>query len=178
MRAVRAPTAERQAGLDMCIRSPGYALELLLRARALIVPFTLVRMRRSPLVIALLACLGLAIFTSYKLHKMTRIRDDQNGVTRIVDNKTSEPVRRGTACYLWSRSQRIQADCDYWERINIGDTFEIVEVDGKQYVKGGDVYTSPGNFVFDIVLLVAEITGFLVCLVLLIRGRPLSAASR
>jgi hypothetical protein len=38
-------------------------------------------------------------------------------------------------------------------------------------LKGGEIYASSGNFVFDGVLLAAELAGVVACVVLLIRRR-------
>ena len=119
---------------------------------------------------------GLGVYTSYKLQRMTRIDATEDSVSRVVTDKTSERRRRGgTSCYLWSGKQRIQADCDYWETVNVRDRIEVVTVDDRDYVKGGDVYTSKGNYVIDIVLLVAECIGFLVCGIALVRRRVKNA---
>jgi hypothetical protein len=134
------------------------------------------------LVVALVGCLLLGVYTSFKLHRMTRIVDnDEIAVSKRVVQKTTEEGRRSTTCYFWA-PERIQADCDYWESVNIGDRIDVVTVDDDQYVKGGSVYASKGNFVFDVVLLVAEILGVIVCVVLLVvrarRSSTARAASR
>jgi hypothetical protein len=112
-------------------------------------------------------CVGLGAYTSVKLLRMTQVGDEQT--SRVVFDKSSRPVGQGKLCELWwnDRGDRTPADCDYWETVKIGDTVEIVTVDGKPYVKGGDA----GNLTFDIVLLGAEILGFLTCLVLLLLRR-------
>ena len=126
-------------------------------------------MERWHLAVALVVCIGLAAYTSTKLHRMSRIVDETSVAQRVV-RKTVEAGRRTDSCYLWV-PERVQADCDYWDGVSVGDTVEIVVVDGEQHVTGGDVYTSKGNFMFDIVLLVAEIVGAIVCVVLLILRR-------
>lgn len=118
--------------------------------------------------LGLVVCVGLAGYTSYKLHKMTRITGEQDAVSRRVVDKRVERHRRNDSCYFYV-PERIQADCDYFETVQVGESIEVVTVDGEQHVKGGDVYTSKGNFIFDIVLLIAESTGIIVFVALLIR---------
>ena len=128
---------------------------------------------RRHLVLGLIACIGLTAYTSHKLYKMRRITGEQASESRRVIDKLVKHHRRADSCYFLAPDE-IQADCDYFERVEIGDTIEVVTVDGEQYVKGGDVYTSEGNFIFDIVLLVAEVVGVIVCIVLLVFRRPRS----
>ena len=128
------------------------------------------RMQRSHLLLGLIACIGLAAFTSHKLYKMTRITDEHAATSHRVLDKVVKHHRRADSCYFMVPDE-IQADCDYFARVQIGDMIEVVTIDGEQYVKGGDVYTSKGNFVFDIGLLVAEVVGAIVCIVLLAVSR-------
>ena len=48
-----------------------------------------------------------------------------------------------------------------WVALKVGDPLEIVSIPGSSgtYLRHGDIYVSPGNFVFDIVLLLLEVFG-------------------
>lgn len=129
-------------------------------------------------VIGLLVCLGLGAYTTHKLYKMASIRGYAGSLEierQIVTDKRAEEVRgrRGSTrvCWLHWEPGRVQADCDSWEAVRIGDTIELVAYGDKRYLRHGGLYTSDGNFVFDLVLLAAELGGLVVCVVLLRRAR-------
>lgn len=163
--------------------------------------------RRAPLVLGLLLCAGLAAYTSSKLHTMARIRGfigERTLTPRVVVDKSEGG---DAACYLWwdqadlpswrtsdldipiapgpvIDAREVQADCDYWERVRVGDLMVLVTVgDGEVYLKDGEIYASDGNFAFDFALLAAELAGVIACIVLLVRvsrraryRRPLPSA--
>ncbi len=129
-------------------------------------------------VVGLLVCLGLGAYTTHKLYKMARIRGYVGSPEieqQIVTDKRAEEARgrRGSTrvCWLHWETDRVQADCDHWDAVRIGDTIELVAFDDELYLKDGDIYTSDGNFVFDLVLLAGELGGLVVCVVLLLRVR-------
>ena len=68
----------------------------------------------------------------------------------------------------------MQADCDYWEQVRIGDPIESVRPDGDDdddvYLRRGEIYASDGNFRFDFVLLAAELGAVGYCVYRLLRG--------
>jgi len=136
----------------------------------------------KPLLVAILVgCIGLTAYTSHKLYTMARIRGvigERLVVTHsVVDKTREEPVRRrdDPTCWLWYHiggvRHRIQSDCDYWARVTIGQTIEIVSLEDKSFLKDGEIYASDGNFMFDIVLLGVELAGVVACIVALVRRR-------
>jgi hypothetical protein len=126
--------------------------------------------RQQPIamfVLGALACALLAAYTSHKLYKMLKIRGVVDGRTtteHVVVEKTSEQGRRSTVCWFWyddGGRQKIQADCDVFHQTRVGDRILVVTVNDERYLRSGEIYASDGNFVFDIVLLVAELLGFI-----------------
>jgi hypothetical protein len=128
--------------------------------------------KRALYLLGLCACLGLAAYTSWKLSKMVRIREHGDVITAVVARKETKPGRGGKSCYLVTSRRRVQVDCDFWEDVHEGQTIELAIVDGEPFVVGGDIYASDGNFVLDVVLLVAECIGAIYFVVLLVRRRP------
>ncbi|HEX7842406.1 MAG TPA: hypothetical protein VF469_33265 [Kofleriaceae bacterium] len=138
----------------------------------------------APIVLGLVVALGLAIYTTHKLHKMARIRGligDVPVEQHVVARKAQQPGRRTVVCFLWWRDDpphgpehRVQADCDYWKQVRIGDPIEIVRPDGSDdddvYLRRGEIYASDGNFRFDFVLLAAELGAVGYCAYRLLRG--------
>jgi hypothetical protein len=133
---------------------------------------------RSVLVLGLVVAVALALYTTRKLHRMARIRgfvDDVPTEQHRVNYKSTSPGARRTYCSLWWRTpgksvQWVEADCDYWERTQVGDAIEIVRLDGDVYLRDGDIYTSTGNFIFDCLLLAAELVTAIYCLRKLLVG--------
>jgi len=121
------------------------------------------------IVLALVGCLALACFTILKLEEMTEIKGSVAVRERVV-RKTTEHGKRSDYCYFWS-PQKVQTDCGYWNSVQVGDTIDVVTVEGDRHVRGGEIYASEGNFAFDKALLVLELGGALVCVVILIVRR-------
>lgn len=131
----------------------------------------------------LLIAAALAVFTTYKLHKMARIRGFIGEVPTeryVVSGKTRGIGRVRPSCYVWCSADttgrggehRVQADCDYWEQLRILDPIELVRLDGDDelFLRQGGVYTSAGNFGFDFVLLAFELAAVAYGVLRLIRG--------
>jgi hypothetical protein len=127
--------------------------------------------------IVLMAALGL--YTTHKLYLMCRIRGFI-GVRHVevhhVTGKTAEHGmgpggRERTFCFVsWAadaaaddQSHRVPVECDYWETVKEDDRIEVIRLsdDGAIYLRGADVYTSDGNFIFDLVLFGLELFGIL-----------------
>ncbi|MBN9162495.1 MAG: hypothetical protein BGO98_23960 [Myxococcales bacterium 68-20] len=132
-------------------------------------------LRRLPPRIGIIFAAALALYTTHKLYTMCRIRGFV-GEHRIEAHQvTGKTVERGaksrTFCFVsWAedarendRRHRVQVDCDYWETVKTDDRIEVVRLDGDgdAYLRGGDVYTSNGQFILDLVLLGAELAGIL-----------------
>jgi hypothetical protein len=132
-------------------------------------------LRRLPPRVGILFAAALAIFTTHKLYTMCRIRGFV-GERRIEAHRvTGKTVEHGekdrTFCFVsWAEDareddlrHRVQADCDYWETVKPDDRIELVRLDGdgETYLRGGDVYTANGQFIFDLVLLGVELAGIL-----------------
>ena len=126
-------------------------------------------MRNYRIVLGLVVCVGLACFTILKLEEMKDIKGAVAVRERVV-RKTVEHGKRSDYCYFWS-PQKVQTDCEHWNTVQVGDSIEVVTVEGDRHVRGGEIYASEGNFTFDKVLLVLEIAGALVCVVLLVVRR-------
>jgi hypothetical protein len=132
------------------------------------------RARRNALLGVLFAT-ALAIFTTHKLYRMAWIRGivgDAQVQRRPVAGKTHHPGRRREICLFVLREQGaagrslrdVEADCDYWEQKQIGDLIDLVDTGhGDLYLREGGIFTSVGNFIFDFVLLAAELTAAIYC---------------
>ena len=100
-------------------------------------------------------------------------------VDRYVVTGKRQRASRVTVCLLsWgdrgayrgSPRGEVQADCDYWEHIRIGDTIEVVRAGNDLYLREGGIYSSTGNFVVDFGLLFAELAAVVYCARRLRRG--------
>jgi hypothetical protein len=120
-------------------------------------------------IIGLTACLGLIIFTGGKLYKMAQIEGWAPGASisqvEVLD-KGTESGRRGSE-YYWVEldpiklsDHRIRLEQNYWNTIKIGDSIEVRQVpsDDSTYSKN-DIFTEPGNYSVDVVLLIVELAG-------------------
>ncbi len=136
---------------------------------------------RSPLLLLLTGLLLLG-YTSYKLHRMARIRGWIAGAEevekRITDRRRDVTPRGQYAFWLaWDGGRvevpgphRINVVESVWEATQVGDTIRGVFEDGDPYLRDG-IYVSQGNFVFDGCLLAGEIALCVVAGVRLARRR-------
>jgi hypothetical protein len=139
----------------------------------------------------LVVALGFAFgVTGPKLYMMALIKGWISGAVvtnEVITQKGVEPpnLLGGEANYWvswvkgevrdsWSSRERVPPEV--WEGIREGDPIEVVHIAGSPYLRIG-VFVEPGNFVFDCVLLVAEVTVALVMLVLLLIWRRQSKVS-
>ena len=135
--------------------------------------------------LALVISVGLAAgVTVPKLYKMAQIKGWQPGATvttRVITDKGWDQGRRGFKHYWvsWAnhggaltRADRDNVSPEGWQRMRVGDSVEVVRVPGDDaaYLRNG-VFVEPGNFVFDYVLLAAELITALVMVILLFRSR-------
>jgi hypothetical protein len=136
-------------------------------------------------VLTLVISVGLAAgVTGPKLHKMAQINGWRPGATvttRVITAKGVDQGRRGREHYWvsWAthggaltRADRDNVSPEVWGSMRVGDSVEIVRVPGDDaaYLNNG-VFVEPGNFVFDYVLLAAEIVTALVMVILLFKSR-------
>jgi hypothetical protein len=135
--------------------------------------------------LALVISVGLAVgVTLPKLYKMAQIKGWQPGATvttRVITDKGVDQGRRGLKHYWvsWAnhggaltRADRDNVSPEDWQSMRVGDSVEVVRVPGDDaaYLRNG-VFVEPGNFVFDYVLLAAEIITALVMVILLFMSR-------
>jgi hypothetical protein len=114
--------------------------------------------------------MGLAI-TVPKLYRMSAIKGWIPGATTHIYRVTQKTVHQsdyGDVHWIgWTSrdvdepgNHRINVGADQWARLQNGDPIEILTVgnDPTPELRDG-VYTEPGNFAFDVVLLLLEIAG-------------------
>jgi hypothetical protein len=129
------------------------------------------------LVIAIALAIGVTVPKLYKMAQITGQTPGATVTTRSVTEKGMDHGRQGREHYWVSwgvaAGSRSRADRDYvspeiWTNVKVGDSIEVVHVPGDDagYLKNG-VFVEPGNFVFDYVLLAAEIITALVMVILL-----------
>jgi hypothetical protein len=134
--------------------------------------------------VALLVALAGLYITVSKLYKMAQVKGWIAGAVvtqEVITQKGVNPARRlrdtdsywvswvdGDVGRSWEKRVRVPADT--WERMRLGDPIELIRVSGDSYpyLKEG-VGVQTGNFVFDLMLLVAEVTVAVVMSYLLIR---------
>jgi hypothetical protein len=130
----------------------------------------------------------MALLTGGKLYKMAAIRGWVSGANfrdQVVTAKRVVEDEDGPVFWIaWSGADPAQRstfrdnlDRDQWEQIQIGDTVRMAYYDSDPYprpYKPDGIYTSAGNFAFDIVLLASELAGcfFLARLIWKGRSRP------
>lgn len=129
----------------------------------------------------LLAALALALYTSHKLRKMALIRGVIGDVPverKVVVSKRERPARtRWCVLSVADDASRrggeheVQADCDYWDEVRIGDRVELVRLDGDVHLRQHEIYTSTGNFLFDFALLGLELAAVVYCASRLLKRR-------
>lgn len=134
------------------------------------------------LALGLVIALGRVIYTTHKLNRMARIRGITGDVAveqHAVTGKTREPGRVVPYCFLSWRDDprrgpehRVEADCNYWEQVRIGDPIEIVrpDSDNEVYLRRGEIYASDGSFAVDFGLLAVELAAVGYCLFRIVRG--------
>jgi len=122
----------------------------------------------------------LALFTSAKLYKMTAIRGWVPGAIykeHVVTDKRVLDGEYGPAHWIaWEGADITQRstfretlDEEQWETINIGDKVAIAYYrDDPEPYKLDGIYVSPGNFVFDLILLIGEILVIIILVRLLL----------
>lgn len=122
--------------------------------------------------LAILGALGL-LFTGPKLLRMAQIKGWVPGgqtTTHRITQKWEEmrDGSRGPGSVYWiswtDRSiqeigdHRLNLELEQWHSLQVGDPIEIVRVPGDQWPHTRDgIFVSPGNFVFDSVLLGVEL---------------------
>jgi hypothetical protein len=135
-------------------------------------------------VMALVISVGLAAgVTGPKLYKMAQIKGWQPGATVTTGVITDKGVNQGRYGFKhwvsWTnhggaltRDDRDNVNAEDWESMRVGDRVDVVRVPGDDgaYLRNG-VFVETGNFVFDFVLLAAEIITALVMVILLFRSR-------
>ena len=127
---------------------------------------------------SIILALWLLSVTGPKLYKMTQIRGWTSGATiteKVITDKASEDWEdydrstnrssRGTTYWVaWDGeaallrgSHRVNLDRYDWDEVDIGDSLEIITFpnDRYAYVKNS-IFASNGNFIFDVLLLFAE----------------------
>jgi hypothetical protein len=75
----------------------------------------------------------------------------------------------------WASRERVPPEV--WGGMRVGDPIEVIHIFGGSYLRNG-VFVEPGNFVFDLGLLAAEVLVAAVMIVqMLIRRRQLSVSA-
>jgi hypothetical protein len=136
-------------------------------------------LNRLPPRLGIVLLAALALFTTHKLYSMCRIRGfigtrhvEAHHVTgKTVEHGVGPHGEQRTFCFVsWAadateddRHHRVQVECDYWETVKEDDRIEVIRLadDDGIYLRGADVYTSDGNFIFDLVLFGLELFGIL-----------------
>jgi hypothetical protein len=136
-------------------------------------------LRRLPPRVGIVLLAALALYTTHKLYFMCRVRGfigtrhiEVHRVTgKTVEHGTSRRGRDRTFCFVsWAadaaeddRRHSVQVECDYWETVKEDDRIEVIRLgdDGDIYLRGADVYSSNGNFIFDLSLFGLELFGIL-----------------
>ncbi|HEY9062227.1 MAG TPA: hypothetical protein VIO64_17265 [Pseudobacteroides sp.] len=125
--------------------------------------------------------------TGPKLIKMAQIKGWVTGAEIKVEEITQKwnqtpdihPSGRNTFWISWGNqdisvrgNHRTNVEKEIWDSINIGDKIELVYVPGdtSAYLKDG-IFVGPGNFIFDIVLLLGELTTVFIFIIQLIKSR-------
>ena len=136
--------------------------------------------RRRYLLILVVATL-LGGYTSYKIWMMCQIRGWVPGATTRVEQITQKHIsngRRGNAYWVSWTDEPIQNPGDHrlnltseqWQAVDLGDTIEVVYATGSSMPHTRDgIYAENGSFIFDGLLLAAEITTIILMIVRLFR---------
>lgn len=136
------------------------------------------------IILAIFLALGVTV---PKLVKMSQIKGWTTGAEVKVEKVTQKwnqtpdihPSNRNTFWISWSNKDiklvgdhRTNVQKEKWDNINIGDEIELIYVPGdtSAYLRDG-IFVEYGNFVFDIVLLLGEITTVIILLIQLIKRR-------
>ncbi|MBC8117737.1 MAG: hypothetical protein H7062_25385 [Candidatus Saccharimonas sp.] len=139
-------------------------------------------------VIVLIAALGVAIaFTVPKLFKMCQIKGWVPGASatnEVITQKWHQtpeqhPSGRDSYWIAWGITDiktvgghRLNVPSERWERLNVGDTIEVVRLPGDRwpYLRDG-IFVSAENFIFDFLLLNVELGVAIFMVRALIRSR-------
>jgi hypothetical protein len=153
--------------------------------------------RRPGLLFWVLAvsCPLLFAFTSHKLYQMARLRGWVGHLR--VEHKTvhafwTQDASNGRTCWVsWTNEDvtasgphRTNMDCEHREHLKVGDPIEILYLPSEDgpgdtpYLRNGDIYSSDGNFQFDLGLLILELAGCAYFVTRLIRWRKSITRSR
>ncbi len=127
-------------------------------------------------IIGLIVCLALLYVTGNKLHKMAVIKgwiDGGKVVKKTITDKTTTVGTRSDAYWIAFDNQpasqigdhRLNLQYESWSKLRKGDEIEVIYVgnDTSPYLRDG-IFVSDDNFVFDLFLLGAELTGIIACL--------------
>ena len=131
----------------------------------------------------------LGIYTLSKLHDMAMIRKWMPGATSyqaVVTGKQHSIGSRGSeyndvnwkienVSGVGSLSGEDQISSELWDRLREGSLIEVVSVGNPpHYYAANTIFADTGNYAFDICLLIAEFSGILCGLTLLIPKRSSS----
>ena len=133
-------------------------------------------------------CVGLMIVTTSKLYTMYQLTGRIGGAYTVThkitqkwdDYSWNRTTNRNEHTYWvsWTDqniqepgSHRINLMFDKWSRLKLGDPIEVTYVprDPKPYLRN-DIFDSEGNFVFDYLLLAAELVGAAWFMTRMLRG--------
>jgi len=129
--------------------------------------------RRRYLLILVVATL-LGGYTSYKIWMMCQIRGWVPGATTRVEQVTQKHIsdgRRGNAYWVSWADEPIQTPGDHrlnltreqWQAVDLGENIEVVYATGSSMPHTRDgIYAENGSFIFDGMLLIAEIATVIV----------------
>jgi hypothetical protein len=134
-------------------------------------------------ILLLIVCVSLALVTTHKLYIMCAIKRWLPGAQahgyRVRQKLVTKEELEDAYWISWTSedirqpgNHRTNIPREQWANLRIGDPVEIITVgdDPAPYVRD-DIFVSPGNFGFDIVLLVAEVSGIVLAVRGLLRAR-------
>ena len=131
--------------------------------------------RRYLLILVVAALLG--SYTSYKIWMMCQIRGWVPGATTRVEQVTQKHIsagRGGNAYWVsWTDepiqnpgNHRLNLTSEQWHAVDLGESIEVVYATGSSTPNTRDgIYADNGNFIFDGLLLIAEITTIIAMIV-------------
>lgn len=134
-------------------------------------------MKLLPVIVVLLISGFLFIFTGQKLYKMAMIRGFIPGAKvekRIITQKWNQYVRqrrlsRNVYWISWTDksiqevgNHRLNMRYDDWQKLSEGDAIDLVFIpgDNRAFMKN-DIFADNGNFIFDLILLIIELTALI-----------------
>lgn len=150
-------------------------------------------MKLLPIIVVLLISGFLFVFTGQKLYKMAMIRGFIPGAKvekRIITQKWNQYVRqrklsRNAYWISWTDksieevgNHRVNIHYDDWQKLSVGDSIDLVFIpgDNRPFTKN-DIFADNGNFIFDSILLIIELTGLIwstFFIISLLKKKPVS----